>query len=103
MELLRFSIHYGLHLVFPGFIAYIFFKEQWKKAWLLMVLTMLIDLDHLLAIPIYDAQRCSINFHPLHTYYALAVYVFLLFFKQTRIVAIALVLHLLTDAIDCLW
>ncbi len=103
MELLRFSIHYGLHLLFPGLIAYIFFKEQWKKAWLLMVLTMLIDLDHLLATPIYDAHRCSINYHPLHTYYAGFVYVFLLFFKQTRVIAIALVLHLLTDAIDCLW
>ena len=68
-----------------------------------MVLTMLIDLDHLVADPIYDAFRCSINFHPLHTYYAVVVYIFFLFFKRTRIIGIALLLHIITDAIDCLW
>ena len=71
--------------------------------WLLFLLTMLIDLDHLLANPIFDATRCSINFHPLHTYYAGAVYFVLLFFKQTRVIAIGLLLHLITDWLDCLW
>ncbi len=28
---------------------------------------MAVDLDHLLADPVYDADRCSIGFHPLHT------------------------------------
>ncbi len=68
-----------------------------------MLLTMLIDLDHLLATPIFDPNRCSINFHPLHTYWALAVYIGLLFFKRTRIIGIGLVLHIITDALDCLW
>ena len=68
-----------------------------------MVVTMLIDADHLLAKPIYDAYRCSINFHPLHTYYAGIVYLLMLFFKQTRIIGIALVLHFITDGLDCLW
>ena len=103
MEILRPGIHYGLHLIFPGLIAYLFFKRHWKKAWLLMALTMLIDLDHLWADPIFDAGRCSINFHPLHTYIAGIGYVLLLFFNKTRVIAIGLVLHLLTDAIDCLW
>ncbi len=103
MEVLRFTIHYSLHLIFPGVIAYVFFKEYWKKAWLLLLLTMLIDLDHLLATPIFDANRCSINFHPLHTYIAGMGYILLLFFKKTKIIAIGLLLHLLTDAIDCLW
>jgi hypothetical protein len=103
MEILRFSTHYSLHLILPGIIAYVFFKKYWKKAWLLLVLTMLIDLDHLLAIPIFDADRCSINFHPLHTYIAGTGYILLLFFNKTRIIAIGLILHLLTDAIDCLW
>lgn len=66
-----------------------------------MLMTMLIDLDHLLATPIYDPERCSINFHPLHTYYAGMVYLLFLFFKKTRIIGIGLVLHLLTDLIDC--
>lgn len=103
MEVLRASIHYGLHFIFPGIIAYLFFRKNWKQVWLLFLLTMLIDLDHLLANPIFDATRCSINFHPLHTYYAGAVYFVLLFFKQTRVIAIGLLLHLITDWLDCLW
>lgn len=66
-----------------------------------MLATMLIDIDHLLASPIFDATRCSIGFHPLHTYYALAIYILFLFFKKTRIVGIALVLHFFTDLLDC--
>jgi len=103
MEILRFTIHYGLHLIFPGIIAYVFFRKNWKVAWLLMIFTMLIDLDHLAANPIFDANRCSINFHPLHTYIAGIGYVGLLFFKRTRVVVTGLVFHLITDAIDCLW
>ena len=103
MEVLRASIHYGLHFIFPGIIGYLFFRKNWKQVWILLVLTMLIDLDHLLATPIFDPTRCSINFHPLHTYYAGAVYFVLLFFKQTRIIAIGLLLHLITDWLDCLW
>jgi hypothetical protein len=71
-------------------------------AWAIMILTMLIDLDHLLAHPIFDPNRCSINFHPLHTYYALILYVFLLLSKRTRVIATGLIFHLLTDYIDCL-
>lgn len=62
---------------------------------------MLIDIDHLLAVPIFDPYRCSINFHPLHTYWAFGVYVILLFFRKTRLVGIGLTLHLVTDFIDC--
>jgi uncharacterized membrane protein len=103
MEVLRVGIHYGLHLLFPGLIAYVFFKKQWKKAWLLMLLTMLIDIDHLAASPVFDAQRCSINFHSLHGYIAFGAYLAMLFFDKARILAIGLLLHLFTDAIDCLW
>ena len=103
MEFLRASIHYGLHFIFPGIIAYLFFRKNWKQVWLILLLTMLIDLDHLLANPIFDATRCSINYHPLHTYVAGAIYLVLLFFKQTRVIAIGLLLHLLTDGLDCLW
>ncbi len=68
-----------------------------------MIATMLIDLDHLLADPIFDPDRCSINFHPLHTYWALGVYLVMVYFKKTRIVAIGLIFHLFTDFVDCLW
>lgn len=101
--MLQTLVHYTLHLLVPGVIAFIFFRSQWKKAWLIMLATMLVDLDHLLADPIFDPGRCSINFHPLHTYWAMAVYVVLLFFKKTRIIAVGLLFHMLTDFIDCQW
>jgi hypothetical protein len=101
--MLQHIVHYSLHFLAPGLIAFLFFKNQWQRAWLLMLATMLIDLDHLLANPIFDPNRCSINFHPLHTYWALAIYVVMLFFRKTRIVAVGLVFHLITDFIDCLW
>ena len=63
---------------------------------------MLVDLDHLLATPIFDPNRCSIGFHPLHTYPAMAVYAVMLIFPKTRIVGIGLLFHMLTDGIDCL-
>ena len=101
--MLQTLVHYTLHLLVPGLIAYIFFRKEWKKAWLIMLATMLVDLDHLFATPIFDPGRCSINFHPLHTYWAMAVYLVLLFFKKTRIIAVGLLFHMLTDYIDCQW
>jgi hypothetical protein len=101
--MLQTLIHYTLHLLFPGLIAYIFFRNEWKKAWLIMLATMFVDVDHLLATPMFDPGRCSINFHPLHTYWAMGVYVVLLFFKKTRIIAVGLLFHMLTDFIDCQW
>ena len=96
-------IHYFLHFGFPAVIAYVFFKPLWKKAYLILIATMLVDLDHLLATPIFMANRCSINFHPLHTYYAMVFYVALLFFPRPyRIIGIGLLFHMLTDYIDCL-
>jgi len=101
--MLQFLVHYSLHFLAPGFISFVFFRKYWKRAWLIMIATMLIDLDHLFAVPIFDPDRCSINFHPLHTYWALGIYIILLFFKKTRIIAVGLIFHLLTDFIDCLW
>jgi len=92
-----------MHFLLPGVIAFYFFRDNWKKIWLIFILTMLVDLDHLLATPIFSPSRCSINFHILHSYLAIAIYFVALFFKKTRIVAIGLLLHMLTDAIDCLW
>ena len=94
-------VHYGIHFLLPLTIALIFFKNSWKKAYLVMILGMLIDLDHLLANPIFDSNRCSINFHPLHTYYALIVYIILLFPKKTRLIGLGLVTHLIADYVDC--
>jgi uncharacterized phage infection (PIP) family protein YhgE len=106
MYALQHIIHYSLHLAFPGLIAWIFFRKEWKKAWLIMLATMLVDLDHLVADPIFDPTRCSIGAHPLHSYYAIFVYLLLFFFAETKnmkIVSIGLLFHMFTDYQDCLW
>ena len=95
--------HYFLHFVFPLFIAFVFFRKDWKKVYLIMLSTMIVDLDHFLANPIYKLDRCSINFHPLHTYYAISIYMIMILFKKPfNIIGIGLLLHMLTDYIDCL-
>ncbi|TXC76195.1 DUF6122 family protein [Luteibaculum oceani] len=94
-------IHYFLHLLFPGILARIFWSKIWKNAWLILLSTMLVDLDHLLASPIFDPNRCSINFHPLHSYYAFPIYVILFLLPKTRLIGLGLSLHMLTDGLDC--
>lgn len=97
------AIHYFLHVGFPFFIAFGCFRKDWKRVYFILIATMLVDLDHLLADPIFQSNRCSINFHPLHTYPAMAVYGILLFFrKPIRVIGIGLLFHMLTDFIDCL-
>ena len=96
-------IHYFLHLAFPFFVAIVFYRKNWLKIYLIMISTMLVDLDHLFANPIYQVDRCSINFHPLHSYYAITVYISLIFFRKPfNIIGIGLLLHMITDLIDCL-
>jgi hypothetical protein len=96
-------IHYFLHFGFPLVIALGFFRKDWKRVYLILIATMLVDLDHIVANPIFQANRCSINFHPLHTYFAMVVYVILLFFRKPfNIIGIGLLCHMLTDLIDCL-
>lgn len=95
-------IHYSLHFLFPVLIALLIDRSKWMRIYAVLLLTMLVDLDHLLATPVFDACRCSIGFHPLHSYWAIGVYCLLLFPRSTRIVAIGLLWHMLTDGTDCL-
>ena len=97
---MRTFIHYGLHFLAPGLIAKLYYPRKYKKVWLTLCLTNLVDLDHLLASPIFDPTRMSIGFHPLHSYYAIIFYFFLIFIKKTRIIAIGLLFHMATDAFD---
>jgi hypothetical protein len=66
-----------------------------------MLATMLVDIDHLLAVPIYDSLRCSIGFHPLHGLLPIGFYCLLCFVPVLRLVGLGLVLHMLLDALDC--
>lgn len=101
--MLRAVIHIGLHFLVPAVVARVGYANRWTFAWLVMVSTMLVDLDHLLAEPLYDPNRCSIGFHPLHTTPAIMVYVLLLAIPKLRLVAIGLLIHMLLDTADCIW
>ena len=94
-------LHYGSHLMLPLIVALIWFNSNWKIAFLIMLSGLWIDIDHLLANPIFDPTRCSINFHPLHSYFAIGIFVGLTIFKKPRLVGLGLVIHIIADFIDC--
>jgi len=96
------TLHIALHFLIPGLIAFFFFKYRWQQAWLVMVLTMVVDFDHLLASPIYDPNRCSINFHPLHSYPAILLYIIMAAIPRSRIIGLGLLLHMGIDLTDCI-
>jgi len=97
-------LHIAYHFIVPAIIVILFFRHDWKRAYLLLVLTMLVDIDHLLADPIYDPTRCSIGFHPLHRFYAIAIYLLLSLVRSPtylRYIGIGLLIHMALDSIDC--
>lgn len=100
---LRASLHLLLHLAVPGLVAWLFHRPRFQRAWLLLLLGWLIDLDHLLADPVYAPDRCSIGFHPLHTAPAILVYGALVIPRPTRLLGIGLLIHIGLDLVDCLW
>lgn len=69
-----------------------------------MIAGNLIDLDHLLATPIFDPERCSIGFHPLHTAYAAAAYGLMLLVPRwwARAFGLGALWHLAIDYGDCM-
>ena len=101
--MLRTIVHMGLHVGAPAAVARLGFGRSWRRAWLIMVATVIVDLDHLLSTPVFDPNRCSIGLHPLHQGPAIAAYLLLALVPQSRLVAVGLILHMLLDGIDCLW
>lgn len=98
-------VHYSLHLLAPAAIALFFGRRNWLQAYLIMLATMLVDLDHLLATPMFDPSRCSVGFHPLHSYVAIACYAIVALLPwrrlgvpwQVRCVGVGLLFHMFTD------
>lgn len=103
-DLIRHLIHYSCHFVVPFLMARILWPKHWLQAGLIMVLTVLIDVDHLFASPVFDPERCSIGFHPLHTVWASLFYLGLLLIPswKWRAVGLGCSWHLVTDLNDCL-
>lgn len=94
--------HLILHLTVPVAVAWLFFRPRFKRAALVMFAAILIDLDHLLADPIVDPDRCSVGFHPLHSYWMVPIYVLLCLFPKIRLVGLGLVIHILLDWLECI-
>ena len=109
---IRTLVHYGMHFLVPAFLALFFPKERRLKAFLIMLATMLVDLDHLFSNPVFDPDRMSVGFHPLHSCYAIAFYFVLCVLPYERLnwpwwlraVGIGLLFHMVTDWQDyALW
>ena len=112
-------LHILLHFVVPLIVALLLYRRRWKQATLIMIATMIVDVDHLLANPIYDPNRCSINFHPLHTTPAIIAYGVLCavglglwwrrpdteqvkWFIAGHLIGLGLLIHMALDLSDCL-
>ncbi len=114
-------LHIILHFVVPLLVALSFYRNRWRKVTFILIATMLVDLDHLLADPIYDPERCSIGFHPLHTVPAIVLYGVLFILplvlkskrkgiKKSRhsvvdtlhLIGLGLLIHMALDGLDCL-
>ncbi|NJM51733.1 MAG: hypothetical protein HC843_13420 [Sphingomonadales bacterium] len=102
-DLLEPLLHYGGHWVIPFGLAWLFWRSHWRVAGLCMIAANLIDLDHLLATPIFDPNRCSIGFHPLHMLWAALSYALMLVIPswKARAFAAGCLWHLLVDGGDC--
>jgi len=111
--------HTALHFIVPFLVALAFYRSKWRYAFLVLIATMLVDLDHLLADPMYDPERRSIGFHPLHTTPAIMLYALLFsvpFMMRigkgkeelpsrwwtAHLVGLGLLIHMALDGIDCI-
>ncbi len=100
---LQFALHYGGHFLAPLLIAAVFWRSDWKRAALVMLAANLIDLDHLLADPVFDPGRCSVGFHYLHGWVAGALYALMLIIPRwwARAFGLGALWHLAVDYGDC--
>ena len=89
-------------------IAYLveakFLKRKFfgKKVLFQLLLSNLIDLDHLFASSVFEPTRCSVNNHVFHSFFAFPVYLLGLLSKY-RYFFIGVIAHLLIDYLGCLY
>ena len=112
-------IHIALHFVIPLLFSFAFYRSHWRNAAFIMIATMIVDADHVLADPIYDPNRCSISFHPLHTITAIVIYATLFLLplmvgrkgngqdlqptvRVLHLIGLGLLIHMALDWIDCM-
>ncbi len=105
-----FHSHTAIHILGYSVLwlgALYLLRLQWRSKesviiFLSIFLASIIDIDHLLATPIYDPIRCSIGFHPLHSYWIMPLYIAGVFWQKTRWFCLGVITHLITDALACL-
>lgn len=87
----------------PIVLGWSFWRDNWVRAGLVIAAGNLIDLDHLLATPMFDPERCSIGFHLLHGWEAALVYLVILAIPRwwVRAFALGALWHLAVDYGDC--
>ncbi len=112
------AIHIAAHFLAPLLLGVMAYGTRWRRATFMMAATMVVDVDHLLATPIYDPNRCSVGFHPLHSTIAIALYIAafvapLLIAKTgidervrarawpIHVVGLGLLIHMALDWIEC--
>ena len=112
-------LHIALHVAVPVLVALMLYRRHWRLATLTLIATMLVDLDHLVADPIYDPERCSIGLHPLHTTLAIVCYAVLFSLplmlrrkaaipalratgRTLHLIGLGLLIHMALDWTDCL-
>ena len=76
--------HLSGHLILPLALAYVGYTPAWQKTSTILLSTNIVDIDHLIADPIYDPDRCSLGYHPLHSIPAIGVYSGMLFNENTQ-------------------
>lgn len=109
-------VHIALHFLVPLAIALLAYRPRWRSTVLVLVATMAVDVDHLLAVPLYDPERCSIGFHPLHQAPAVVAYGLLTALAAGKggagprseggwrlgfLVGLGLLVHMALDGVDC--
>lgn len=103
MTLALFITH---HFLLPLSIYYVLngLSFGWNNMRTLAIMcgAFLIDVDHLLADPIFDSARCSIGFHPLHRLPLIAIVLLIPVVLRVWPLVIGLAVHFLLDGIDCL-
>jgi hypothetical protein len=110
--------HIVLHFFVPVAVSVLFYRKRWKFVSLILIATILVDLDHLFADPVYDPERCSIGYHPLHSIPAIVVYAVLFtlpfvsieklknpeidrIFDFLHLAGLGLLIHMALDGLDC--
>jgi len=84
-------------------ISAVIWRRKWIRAGFVIAAGNLTDLDHLMADPIFDPNRCSIGFHLLHGWEAAVIYLLMLGVPKwwVRAFALGALWHLAVDYGDC--